>query len=116
MRSGELRDRVRIERLGSASSGYVSGSETWSTLFSCWADIKPMRQRGDGEQVIGDRLAGVSAFEIVIRYADEISDLSPRDRLIEIDTGRTFNIRHVMDPDGRKHTLKLTADTGKPEG
>jgi head-tail adaptor len=75
-----------------------------------------MRTRGDGEQVVADRLAGLSVFEIVVRFADEISDLSARDRIIEVDTGLVHNIRHVMDPDNRGREFKITTETGKPKG
>jgi len=115
-RAGQRRERVRIERLGAASAGYVNGSETWSNLFECSADINPIMSRNGGETEIGDRLVDVSGFEIRLRYAAEIADLSTRDRIICIQTGETYNIRNVIDPDNRKRDLLIHADTGKPKG
>jgi len=113
--AGELRDRVRFDRRGSGgNSGGVVKSDFAPLIASRRARLLPVR---GGEEVIADRVAGVSGWELVIRFDSATSKLAADDRVVDLrDESRVFDIRFVEDLEGRRRWLVLQLERGKGDG
>lgn len=115
-RAGQKRHRIQIDRKGDAVGGYSSGSEAWSNLAICRAQIETMNGPGDGEQEIGDALRAINLVTIKIDYQSALADLSANDRITDIRSGEVFNIIKVTDPDFMKRILVIEAERNRPHG
>lgn len=110
-----LRETVRIERRAAVDDGYgnvISGG--WSSTASpIYAEIKPMRGR---EEVLAGKLSGTMPFEITLRWRSDLAEgvdrLTTADRVVNVRTGETYNIRSIENPDMRNRWLLLTCEAG----
>ncbi len=116
LRAGDMRDRVIIERLDATGSGYSSGSEGWSILHTCRAQIMTVDGPGDGEQVIADALRSINLVQIRVHNANAISDLSANDRILNARTNEVYNVTKVTDPDLKGRILVIDAERNRPHG
>ncbi|WP_226576665.1 head-tail adaptor protein [Acuticoccus sediminis] len=109
-----LRETVRIERRGSAGDGYGNVTAGWETLVPIvYAEVKPMRGR---EEVLAGKLAGTAPLEVRFRWRPDLAlgaaKLTTDDRLVNVTTGDTYNIRSIENPDMKRQWLLLTCETG----
>jgi head-tail adaptor len=79
VRGGTLDRRVVIQRKTSAPSAAGAEVETWSTLATRWAAVRP---------ILGDERTGAEQWvareqsQFTLRWSADISDLSPLDRIV----------------------------------
>jgi head-tail adaptor len=113
--AGELRSRVRFDRRGAGeNSGGVVRSGFAPLIASRRARLLPVK---GGEEVIADRVAGVSGWELVIRFDSATSRLAADDRVVDLrDDTRVFDIKFVEDLEGRRRWLVLQLERGKGDG
>tara|TARA_R110000782_G_scaffold17953_1_gene49856 strand:- start:76 stop:414 length:339 start_codon:yes stop_codon:yes gene_type:complete len=106
LRSSELKHRIRIEaetREPNGQGGYTKG---WAPHVSLWAKKIPLR----GDEVTKDSIVrAVSTARFAIRHR---SDITPLHRLVEVRSGRVWNIRSADDPYGNRDRLEIVAETG----
>jgi len=100
MRSGQRKRKVVVERLTSARGTYGEQTETWATLASHFANIKPMQGT---ETVQGGKIDPKVTHLFTFRKAD----ITPADR-ITVD-GRVFNISRVLNDESRGTDQLVTA-------
>lgn len=113
MRSGSLRQKLKIEhrtRVEDGGGGFVQGWETYKDNLS-----GRVKQLGGTEAVVGDKLAGVSTHEIYLRFSSKTKDISNLMRVVEKRTGVIHDIKNV-NPDERDRWIVLTTQTGKRNG
>jgi hypothetical protein len=111
MRAGEARDLIRFDRKGSVSGGYVKTGADWTSLITVSAKVEAM-SRGD-EEVIGDKVRGVSDFKITVRDCAALASLTTSDRAINARSGVIYDLRHVDRQTGRADVI-ISADAGTP--
>jgi|AntAceMinimDraft_17_1070374.scaffolds.fasta_scaffold01920_9 hypothetical protein len=111
MRAGEARDLVRFERKGAVTGGYVKTSAAWSTLATVAAKIEA--DKIGKEEVIGDKVRGVSDFKITVRDCAALASLTTSDRAINARSGVIYDLRHVDRQTGRADVI-ISADAGTP--
>jgi SPP1 family predicted phage head-tail adaptor len=108
--AGNLRDRVEIRRQTNVKNPSTGGlTRSWASVATVWAQVRAINGR---EAIIGSTLQGISTFEIIIRYRD---DLKAADQILW--DGRELNI--VAPPEDRYGTRKWTqilASTLAPQG
>lgn len=102
---GDLRERVTIQREVSVDHGGGGSEISWSDLVAVWAQVLPVR---GGEQIQAMALEAQTLFNVTIRWR---SDVTEQQRLRRA-SGAVLNIRNVVDPDGRRQWLRLTAEKG----
>jgi len=93
MKSGKLDRRISLQTAVEAQDAYGQAIRTWSTTYTVWADVFPMKY---SEVYEGDRKTEQTLFKMRIRY---IAGIIPTMR-IEIKSGRidgsmkriTFNL------------------------
>lgn len=108
---GDFRERVRFERRTTGvDDGYGNVLETWAPLAGPFAArIEP----GTGsEEVIAGRPQGVGPAAITIRWSKEALDIGPADRIVDLRSGRKWNIASIINEDQRKQYLNIAATHG----
>lgn len=105
MRSGELRNLITIQKPARAQDSSGSTAETWSTLCTVWAAIRPLKGR---EYYAANQAQMEITTEITIRYR---SDVSAEHRIIF--GNRTFEIKTVVNIDERNHWLVMMCEEEK---
>ncbi len=100
----DLRHRLVLESRVHVGDGGGGATETWTPITTLWAAV---RQKGGREQEAADRLAAKTTTEITIRYREGVTpDMRFRQGT------RYFNIRAVLDADGRRRWLRCTCEEG----
>lgn len=109
--AGELRARVRFERRGAGENVGGVVKRAWATLIPTRAArLLPLQ---GGERVQGDRLAGISAWELTIRRTAETAELTTDDRVVDArDDRKAFAIRAILDLEARGRWIVLTLELG----
>lgn len=113
MRAGEARDLIRFERKGAVAGGYVKTSAGWAALITVAAKIEADGGKGGQEEVIAEKVRGVSDFRITTRDCEALSALTTADRGVNARTGAIYDLRHIDRATGRADLIIL-ADTGTP--
>ena len=103
--TGELRDRVTIQRATAAADGQGGRTDTWSTLATVWARVAPMGMR---EQLQAEAMGSHLAYRVTVRYR---ADVTPHMRLswrpYRATTARTLEIHGVQPHKGGRVWLDL---------
>lgn len=82
MRAGRLDRRVAVQRLTTTASGSGEPLETWGTIggIDRWASKSPITGI---ERYGSQQLEAKEQLEFRLRWADELANLQPADRIIE---------------------------------
>ena len=108
--AGLLRDRITIRRQVNTKNPQTGGlTRTWQTLDTVYAQVRAVNGR---ESLVEQTLQGISTFEVMIRYRD---DLKPADQVLW--NGRELNI--VSPPEdrfGNRQWSQFLASTLAPQG
>jgi len=100
----DLRHRLVLEERVSVADAGGGAGESWTEVATLWA---AMHQKSGREREAADRLGARATTVITIRHrAGVTTDM--RFRL----GARHFNIRSVLDVDGRRRWLKCTCEEG----
>jgi SPP1 family predicted phage head-tail adaptor len=101
---GGLKHRIVLEERVRAADGGGGGTETWTPVATLWASLK---QTSGRERDAADRVAPRTLADITIRYRPDVTtDMRFRQGT------RFFNIRSVLDKDGRKRWLTCHCEEG----
>lgn len=79
MRAGILDRRVVLQRKAQSLSSSGTPTETWSTVATRWAGIRPLT--GD-ERNAAQQWVAREQTRFTVRWSDDVADLSPLDRVI----------------------------------
>lgn len=109
MTIGRFRHRVAFETATYADDGAGGRTATWSEAFRCPAEIRP---KLGGEEVTAGRLAGRRIATIRVRAYGETRAVTTEWRARDVRTAELWNIRSIVDPDGRGAFLEVMAETG----
>lgn len=92
--------RVEIRSVTQVSDGQGGFTESWSTVATVWAYIKPLKEY---ERMQAMQLESPRSHKITIRYR---SGITADQRIVW--SGRTFHIKGVINPDEANNFLELT--------
>lgn len=107
VRIGELRHRIKFERLSRAGDGQGGSIITWNCLHTCWAKIESSLGR---EEQFAEKLRDTKELKITIRNTLDFEINKAMDR-IEFE-GRYFQIKSVENVDERKFWIRLKVEEG----
>lgn len=119
--AGMLRERVLCQRKAEALDGLgnpVPGGSDWKTQFETRAGFIP---KNGGEAVLAGRLAGRQTYIALLRSSERSRSITPEWRIVDARAGfkadgktpvRSFNVRSLADPDGRRQWLELLVEEG----
>lgn len=100
----DLRHRLVLEERVSVADGGGGADESWTEVAIVWAALS---QKSGQEREAADRAAARSTANIIIRYRASVTpDMRFRQGT------RHFNIRAVLDVDGRRRWLTCACEEG----
>lgn len=99
--AGSMRDRVRIESRTAARDATGGAIETWTEVFTTWANVEPLT---GSELQEAQKQWSEATYEIGIRYR---SGLDSTMRAFHVDTGLYYDIRAVIDVGSRRRKIQL---------
>ena len=102
--AGDLRNRVKLERLQSLPDGSGGFERAWLPETYLWAMLKPLSGR---ERMEAERLDNPVRFRAIIRYRE---DITPADRIVYKE--RAYNIRALYDTEMKGRWLELELTQG----
>ena len=109
MKSGQLRQRLTLERRGTTRDSSGGVVDTWETV-AAGIHAKVFHKTGS-EQVLSERIKGVTVMDIHMRLSTNNSAMKTDDRLTNDRTGELYNIVSVL-PDMKGRVLMITATLG----
>lgn len=99
---GALRQRVRLEKRSHSPNTFGEEEIAYTPVDTVWCRVAQTRGR---EFATADHVASETSVRIRIRYRN---DVAPDWRaVVEGDPERTYDIRAVLDPSGRREELDL---------
>ena len=107
---GEMRHRIKFEKLVRTPDGQGGFTEEWSPLIagadldsqSLWAQLIPVSSR---ERLFGERLEYQRSHKVVVRYRNDVTN-----EMRFIFENRIFQIKGSVSPDERKAYLFIDAE------
>ena len=99
MRAGDLRRRVTIQQKSVTRDTYGAEVVSWTDVATVWASVEDLSGR---ELYDAERITTEVTTRIRMRYRAGITT-----DMRAVYGARTFNIRAVLDPEGRKRELQL---------
>jgi head-tail adaptor len=115
MTTGELRERVRIDRRAAIpDDGYGNTQGAWAEFIGpVAARIAPA---AGSEDVLAERLQGLQPVEITIRYSRQAAAIQTQDRAVNVRSGKTYNVTSINNADERRAYLSILATAGGADG
>lgn len=119
MRAGRLRDSIRVERRGQASTDDWGNPApgAWATIIA--AQPAALVPQGGDEQVRAGRLTGAVRYEVVLRWSAANQAIRDGDRFVlarasaGLAAGTVMNVRHPgVDPTEKRAELRFMCETG----
>jgi SPP1 family predicted phage head-tail adaptor len=111
MQAGQLDRRILIQRKTETRDTYGQPIPAWTTIGRTrWANYRPMRGT---ERFASDQFIARQQVEFQVRWAEDLSDLSPMDRIVfPVSTSpaasETYEIMAVHEF-GRRQMLRILA-------
>lgn len=99
--AGKLNKRVMIQELTTSIDAGGGADESWTTYETVWANVKPITGK---TLYYAQQIESTVDHEIRIRYLSGVKT----DMRVTVDS-RTFEIKNILDYDGRKQELTLLA-------
>lgn len=97
-----LNKRIEIQEKIKVLDNYGGFTETWATLYTCWAEIKPMNTSNDFE---ANKISDKITYIITIRYTKDIKN----NYRIKF-KNRIFNIINIMNVMEENKILEIIAE------
>lgn len=112
--AGDLRSKVKFQRRADSTDEYGNTVTDWADLnIVRSASLLPAR---GSEQIQAGRVAGKAQWDCWVRSDSQTRSIGPADRLVDVRTGRVFNISFVGDMDGGGAWLLIQAESGGADG
>lgn len=103
--AGEMNRIVIIERKTETPDGSGGWTRTWSQVAKAWAKANPI---GGKEALLAGTLQSRQPWRIQMYYRTDIQDTT--NYRLRLD-GKALNIASANDPDGRRSSLLIFAET-----
>ena len=107
MRSGDLRDRVTIQRATTADDGFGNTISGWSDLLTVWANV---RETPGKEIVAAGRIEASRTATIRVRASSQSRGVTAADRLQA--RGQVWNIRSVAAVGDGRELIEFLCEAG----
>lgn len=111
MQAGDLRNKIAFYRRIIIDDGYgnKTGGYPDKPTFILSGNVRP---RLGGEAVLAGRLAGRNTVNITVRMSDAARSITSDWKATDLRSGTEYNIRSIIDPDGKRQWVELLCDEG----
>jgi SPP1 family predicted phage head-tail adaptor len=100
---GAMRQRISLQAAVEVPDGAGGVARTYAGVATLWAAFEPLAA---GVNLTGEAPGNRTAHRVTLRWRD---DVTTGHRVVA--GARTFEIRSLFDPDGRKRVLVLTVES-----
>lgn len=109
--AGDLRWRVGFYRreVLDDGAGNIQGVFGAEAAFVVWAQIRP---KLGGEGVFAARLQGKNPVNVTVRLSSNTAQVTTDWMAKDERSGEIFNIRSIIDPDGKRAWLEMLCEKG----
>lgn len=104
MKAGRLRHKAELQKQVETADGMGGTQLTWERVRDVRCEIRPV---SGAQRMESMRRDSSIDHEITARWRD---DLTPQHRIVH--KGRAFNIKAVMNPDGKEVEAQIIAASG----
>ncbi len=108
--AGALRERVTFMRLDEIPDDYGGVTTGYVDVFPDAARLQP---KLGSETVMAGRLQGVQPYLLTVRSSSSTRQVTPAWRVRNDRSGRTYNIKTVVNPDERNAMLEMLVVEGE---
>lgn len=98
-RTGELNQRITIQRATVTTNDYGEEITTWGTLGKAWAAIRNVLQR---EPFAAEQFVSVVTTSFTLRYRTDVTA-----KMRVLCDGKIYEIDSSADPDGARRFIEL---------
>ncbi len=103
MRAGELRHRVKLQRMQEVRDSFGEARRTWYDMSEVWAAVEPL---GGRELLQARQVDATLTTRIVLRWRGDVDELT---RVVWVDTGGVEHVYNVVSVAADKtHRRQLT--------
>ena len=111
--AGRMRELINFQQRAPVIDGYGNTVAGWATVLGpFYARIRPLK---GVEQMVDQRLSGVSDYEITVGSIAALLAVTTEWRIQHARTGVTYNIIATQNPDERNAQLAFTVKSGTAE-
>ncbi|RJG46504.1 head-tail adaptor protein [Mesorhizobium sp. DCY119] len=110
--AGSLSERITFQVRGVVPDGY--GNDVTGPFADQFTEPARLAPRLGSEPVIAARLTGVQPFLLTVRSSARTREITPAWRAVNARTGRTYNIKAIVNPDERNAYLEMLVVEGEP--
>lgn len=111
--AGALGVRIALARRVAVDDGMGNETGQWSEEMELLGERIPLK---GGEEVMAARLASRQPFILRLRQSSRSRLVTPGWRARDVRTGALYNIRSIVDPDGRRQWFDMLVEEGVAEG
>ena len=111
--AGQLKQRITLQRPGTAQDSFGGLQSTWIDVASLWADIQPLSGR---ELENARRMANEISHRITLRYQTLFTDTRAVAAYRARYKGRVFNLHAALNEDEANVLITLLASEGLNDG
>src|SRR5262249_26290937 len=105
---------VKFQKRATAGDGYGNVQGDWADLCGpFFARLRPIVGR---EEILAQRLAGVQPYELTVPLCADTLTVTSECRAVEVNTGETFGIVDIRNPDERGFELAMMVRKGMADG
>lgn len=105
--AGALNERITVTRVTLTSDGMGGNTESWSTIATLWACVKPINGR---ERSMAQQTESPRNYRFTVRRTAGSAAILEKDRITW--RGKVMNIRFIADNGPKKQYLVLEAEAG----
>lgn len=92
MRSGEIRERVKLQSRADTADSYGAPTLAPTTITTVWAKVEATSPGSESKQ--GGQIVGSTTYDVTIRYSDTVSAVTTKHQAVW--RGKTLNIAAVV--------------------
>jgi SPP1 family predicted phage head-tail adaptor len=98
MRAGRLRHKLNLQQQTETQDALGGAIITWTTTATVWGGVEAL---SGSEAFVADQVNYSLQVRIVIRHGSKWSSISPTWRVVDVNTGRKYDIKSVVLPEHR---------------
>ncbi len=111
LNAGRLNRRITIEQRTAGVDAWGQRLTTWTTVATCWADVRAMSGSAAAERVAADRETSVTAYSMRIRWRTDVT------AGMRVSMGTTrFDIVDVIEDQAGREYVDLVCQQGGSDG
>lgn len=115
VKAGRLDHRLNLQTQAHVQDDYGAFTTSWTTQATVWGAIEGLKGQ---EFFLADQMNSQTTSRIVIRWSEDWSEIDDTWRIVDVDTGRKYDVLSVIEPEGvnpRRTMFEIMVRRGKTD-